>query len=224
MRQIRILSAVFFCALLFTPVVSGAQRYKSVTAAEEATAEARCRSLGSEMLSSNDPAVQRMRINLAITCPDSGAALLAERWKRLPSDSMAILVLAGSSQRLIDGRIADAALDVLQKRSERLWVRVKALEAVAGQLGRWVTFGKIIQTGYRSFDSNQLVDTRETVEISWRTDEVRRGKQPITPGLRQRIDRAFDDIERGGDERYLVLAVGELKRMLQQSAGARGGA
>jgi hypothetical protein len=82
------------------------------------------------MLTSPDPIVQRRQMNLAITCPDTSAALLANRWRDVPNDSVALYVLSASSKRMVDARIAESALATLGNRAERLHVRVRALPAV----------------------------------------------------------------------------------------------
>src|SRR5262245_57391288 len=58
-------------------------RFAERSVQQVADAEAKCRESGALMLTSADGSVQRWEMLKAWECPDTGAALLASRWKQL---------------------------------------------------------------------------------------------------------------------------------------------
>jgi hypothetical protein len=148
---------------------------------------------------------------VALSCPDSGAALLAERWKRPPTDSTALYVLAGVSRQSIDARIADAALAVVQNRGAGLKARVPALEAVVGQFGVWLEFGRMDKS--RTISRTGSIATEvDVVQVLFRGSgsyEAHRGKVPVTEAVKDRIVATLRELARGPDDPYMLLALRE---------------
>ena len=62
------------------------------------------------------------------SCPDTGAALVAERWRGRPTDTVYINMLQEVSRNINDERIADAAIEIVEDRAAPEELRRRAVE------------------------------------------------------------------------------------------------
>jgi hypothetical protein len=103
-----------------------------------------------------------------------------------------------------------SALAILQNRGERREVRVRALEAIVGQMGAWAIFGPMDKLRYVNPATGVVEKEVEVVRVSLRGNgsyEATRGTSPVTDGTKERVKAALRNLLGGPDDPYILLAV-----------------
>jgi hypothetical protein len=101
---------------------------------EKAQFEATCVRNIPVIRSARTDAAGRDALQSLASCPDTGAALVAERWRSRPTDTVYINMLQQVSRNINDERIADAAIEIVEDRGEREDLRRRAVETIATQI------------------------------------------------------------------------------------------
>jgi hypothetical protein len=211
---------VVLSVLVFSlPLRLEAQRWDNRSASEVAQLESECQRDAGRMFTATDPKELLRAVALASHCPDTGAALIAARWRTPPTDSTVLDGLVFFSTHLIDARLADAALATVQDRSREQSVRSAALTVLVVQLNPTmdIRFGPIDKI--RIFSSDQPMREEEIVSTTGGPIGMMqtRGKSGITPPVRAQILESLRSIVGAGSaDHYMALAAREALRWLER--------
>ena len=122
------------CSLLVVGEVQERTVRMSPTAEVRAQSEAACVRNIPTVRNARTDAFGRSALQSLASCPDTGAAVVAERWRGRPTDTSYIEMLQQVSMNINDERIADAAIDIIEDRAAPQELRRRALETIATQL------------------------------------------------------------------------------------------
>jgi hypothetical protein len=125
-----------------------AQQKRILPADAKERNEQQCRRDAAVVRSARADSVGLAALHFAHQCPDTGAALLAERWLTRPTDPTYMSALKDASQGINDERIARALLTVVEDLRESSAMRQHALEVLATQLspGLYYRLGTMVQS------------------------------------------------------------------------------
>ncbi len=150
-----------------------------------------------------------------VTCGDTGAALISERWKRPVTDPEVLHALHWNSRRMHDSRVSHAALEALRNAVNPDPMRVAALEVIAAHLwpDRWIDLGPIGKVVYAPFPGQTapafIAERDEYVATGTGRPPMMltRGKLPVTDQTREVLTASLREFGRATSDRYLRTAI-----------------
>lgn len=185
----------------------------TVSAAQRAAREQACVAAEPRVMQDSDVRVAQRGQYALRFCPETGARILVERWRRPPTTEPMLRDLVTTSAIVRDERVFDAMLQTVGDRTQLREVRLKALSVASHHAD--ITFLPVF--GKRIRDDRPLTPTGLTKYLDFegrlpeplsRSTSHVTGSRPILGDARQRLIAVLDNLMRGNEteDEHLVGA------------------